>query len=480
VNLSVTATGGTLASYTWNPGPVTGSTVTVTPSATTTYVVSGKDNFGCVVSASVPVTVKQTPTSTFTLSPANVCLGTSQTVTYTGNAPATATYNWNFAGAAVQSGTGQGPYTILFNNANNYNLQLQVTDNGCTSVTTTQPTTVSTPVTAAFSVSDSLICAGTVINVKFTGSAANTATATWGWGGGTVQSGNGFGPYNVQYAKSGLVTLTVKDGACTSTARFKTITVIQNPVAAFTPDVTAGCAPLSVTFTNQSQNAGAFTWNFGDGGKSTDANPVHTYNTTGTYTISLAVSAMNKCFDTLVKTNMIQVKQYPVADFTATPVENVPLELHLANFGFNNTSQNAVTYKWDFGDKTTSSVLNPTHHYVYPGNYAVTLIAANDIGCADTAIRKFFMVIPDKVLVIPNAFSPNGDGINDTWEIAGLYGVSDCQIDIFNRWGQKVVSMHGYTPWDGRYNGQPVPVATYYYVIKTVTRTYNGWVAVIR
>ncbi len=63
---------------------------------------------------------------------------------------------------------------------------------------------------------------------------------------------------------------------------------------------------------------------------------------------------------------------------------------------------------------------NASHQYQYPGDYTVTLHAYNDIGCEDTAMRQFMKVIPDKVLIIPNVFSPNGDGANDTWEIAGV------------------------------------------------------------
>ena len=140
-----------------------------------------------------------------------------------------------------------------------------------------------------------------------------------------------------------------------------------------------------------------------------------------------------------------------------------------------------VYYKWDFGDNTNSALNNVTHQYQQPGDFVVTLHAINDIGCEDTAVRKFMMVIPDKVLVIPNVFSPNGDGVNDTWEIAGLRGVTNCSVEIFNRWGQQVYNSHEYNvPWDGTWKGKPLPVGTFYYIIKTATRNYNGWVALIR
>jgi gliding motility-associated-like protein len=481
-NLSVTTTGGTVATYSWNPGNSTGSNISVVPTASTTYTVSGRDGNGCMVSATVPVTVKPLPTSAFTITPANTCLGMPQTIMYTGNAPNTATYNWfGFAGATVQSGSGQGPYTIAFNNTNTYNLQLQVTDNGCVSTITANQTIISTPVSASFTISDSLICAGSTITATYTGTGAAYAAATWGWSGGTVQSGSGFGPYVVKYDRSGIVSLTVKDGTCVSAARSKLINVIPTPVAAFTPDAPAGCAPFVVTFKNESQNTDAWKWSFGDGGSSSDVSPAYTYNNTGKHTVTLIASAQGKCYDTLVQTDLITVKNYPVASFGVNPLENVPLELHQARFDFANSSVGGHTYKWDFGDGDTSALVNPSHQYEYPGDYTVTLHAVNDIGCEDTAVKQFLKVIPDKVLIVPNVFSPNGDGINDKWEIAGLRGNTNCSVEIFNRWGQPVYNSHGYSdPWDGTWKGKPVPVATYYYVIKTVTRNYNGWVAIIR
>lgn len=484
VNLSVSATGGTVAAYTWNPGNVTGSNVSVTPAATTTYTVSGTDNNGCAVSATVPVTVNMAPTSTFTVTPANTCLGITQTVTYTGNATASATYNWfGFAGATVQSGSGQGPHTILFNSAASYNLQLQVTENGCVSTVTTIPVVISPPVNASFTVNETSICSGSTITATYTGTSPGSATATWNWGGGTVQSGSGFGPYTVKYDKTGIINLSVNDGACMSNAPSVLITVLPDPVADFDPNSLAGCVPFSVTYNNKSQNSDSWRWDFGDGaGYSYNGyNSSYTYNNTGFYTVTLIATSQGKCSDTLVRTNLINVKTYPTAAFSTNPAENVPLELHEANFNFSNSSTGAVTYKWDFGDGGNSTIANASHQYQYPGNYTVTLHAYNDIGCEDTAVRQFIMVLPDKVLIIPNVFSPNGDGTNDTWEIAGLRNVANCSVEIFNRYGQQVYNSHGYSnPWDGTWKGKQVPVGTFYYVIKTVSRNYNGWVAVIR
>lgn len=68
---------------------------------------------------------------------------------------------------------------------------------------------------------------------------------------------------------------------------------------------------------------------------------------------------------------------------------------------------------------------------------------------------------------IPNGFTPNGDGTNDTWILENSDAYADCEVNIFNRWGNKVFSSRGYTSaWDGRIDHEELPAATYYYVIK--------------
>ena len=88
-----------------------------------------------------------------------------------------------------------------------------------------------------------------------------------------------------------------------------------------------------------------------------------------------------------------------------------------------------------------------------------------------------------KTPVIPNAFSPNGDGINDTWIIDYLNSYPGVTVQVFNRYGQAVYRSVGYSrPWDGTYNNQPLPVGTYYYVIdrKVAAPKISGWVAILR
>jgi len=110
--------------------------------------------------------------------------------------------------------------------------------------------------------------------------------------------------------------------------------------------------------------------------------------------------------------------------------------------------------------------------------YKLTVTDSRGCVAEDTALIK---VAP--AIKINNTFTPNGDGINDYWDIVGLIAYQEATVDVFDRWGQKVFHSLGYpTPWDGTYNGKPVPVGVYYYVINShyEGQVFSGYVTVIR
>jgi gliding motility-associated-like protein len=93
-----------------------------------------------------------------------------------------------------------------------------------------------------------------------------------------------------------------------------------------------------------------------------------------------------------------------------------------------------------------------------------TVYETNSFGCMgiDTVT---VMVLP--TFIIPNGFSPNGDGYNDLWIIDNIQLFPDCEVEVFNRWGEPLFYSKGYnSPWNGTYGGKPVPVGTYYYLIR--------------
>ncbi|MDD3873392.1 MAG: PKD domain-containing protein [Methanosarcina sp.] len=150
------------------------------------------------------------------------------------------------------------------------------------------------------------------------------------------------------------------------------------PAADFYADITSGPAPLFVQFTDLSQNANQWNWDFGDGTTSTEPNPTHTYSEAGDYTVVLTVSnedgSKSKTLNIVAQENPSQEIILPAADFYAD-ITSGPAPLFVQ---FTDLSQNANQWNWDFGDGTTSTEPNPTHTYSSAGDYTVILTVSNE------------------------------------------------------------------------------------------------------
>lgn len=117
------------------------------------------------------------------------------------------------------------------------------------------------------------------------------------------------------------------------------------------------------------------------------------------------------------------------------------------------------------------------------GIYPITISGGSAVNYTFNYVNATLTIIAPTVLVIPNTFTPNNDGVNDSWKIPALASYPDCLVQIFNRYGSKVYSSVGYTvPWDGTYKGAEVPDGVYYYIIdtKVLPGKASGYVNVIR
>jgi gliding motility-associated-like protein len=246
------------------------------------------------------------------------------------------------------------------------------------------------------------------------------------------------------------------------------ITVI-NPVADAGNDTTV-CEGATVQL-NGSGN-GSFVWSPSAGlSSSIIADPSFTAKQSQQYTLSVQ---QQNC--TASATVNIKVLPLPVvnagADKTIMNGQSTILNGYV-----NDTS---VNYYWTPDlYMTDAHVLQPTVQP--PTDITYTLHAESNAGCG-TATDDVFVKVYQKVLV-PNAFSPNGDGVHDVWQIEALAAYTDADVSVFNRYGQLVFHSIGYNrPWDGTYNNKPVPLATYYYVIdlKNNTPKLSGWVVILR
>jgi gliding motility-associated-like protein len=221
------------------------------------------------------------------------------------------------------------------------------------------------------------------------------APSSWLWNFGNGQTSTAQNPL-ITYTSPGIysVSLTVKNaGGSDVEQKLNYIIVDTVPQALFISKI-AGCIPLVDTFTDQSiAGSGtitSWTWNFGDGATSTAQNPVHTYATQGTYTVSLTVQNSKGCRDTLTADTLIHTGAKPTAAFT------YPVLYTCASdpVRFNNNSKGTVTsWLWTFGDGDSSTRQNPLHYFQDTGYLKIILRAINN-GCVDSFQTKNLYVKP--------------------------------------------------------------------------------------
>ena len=154
-------------------------------------------------------------------------------------------------------------------------------------------------------------------------------------------------------------------------------------------------------------------------------------------------------------------------------------------FNLSESDSTIISYEWDFGDGFTSGEENPSHTFEEAGDYIITLRIETINGCYDDTIAM--VALTEYVqLFIPNAFTPNGDGFNDTFEIKGT-SMADYNLYIYNRWGQQIWSTHNFeNMWKGEdMYGNPVESGSYIYRIQGTDYQktpvlYDGTVNVVR
>ena len=194
---------------------------------------------------------------------------------------------------------------------------------------------------------------------------------------------------------------------------------------------------------------------------------------TGIHVLTYTYQGLNSCLE--FKTQTIAVMAAPDAgagpDLRVLEGSGIPLEAK--------ASGDSLTYKWFPATALDrDDILNPTASPVEDITY--TLTVTSKAGCI-TMDEVNVTVL--KTPVIPNAFTPNSDGVNDEWNIKHLESYPDATIEVFNRFGNKVYSSVGYAEaWKGKFNGDDLPVGTYYYIInpKSGRTTVSGAVSIIR
>ncbi|MCD6598343.1 MAG: gliding motility-associated C-terminal domain-containing protein [Bacteroidales bacterium] len=240
----------------------------------------------------------------------------------------------------------------------------------------------------------------------------------------------------------------------------------------------SGCAPLNVEFENYSRIKGAFEWHFGDGGKSTQEEPVYLFDEPGEYVVSLAVFMEDGSVFSAKK--MIEVYAKPKAAFEI-------YHDNLSDVGqpvvFLNYSKGADKNLWSFGDGYFSEEVSPEHYYNETGKYNVKLKVISDEGCADSTIITNAFENAGCQIEFPTAFLPNINGPSNGYYSKGLTtnevfhpehkGVMEYHLKIFSRNGLLIFESNDINRgWDGYMNDRLAKRGVY--VWKVRGRFSNG------
>jgi len=420
-SVTLTATGA--SGYVWDNGVTNG--VSFTPASTQTYTVTVSDAVGCSATDQVTVTVNSIPNINAGANQA-ICPGGSVILSGSGGT----SYTWN-------NGVTNG---VSFNPASTQTYTVTGTDaNGCTNTDQVLVTVNALPNVSAGQ--DQSVCAGTTVTLNGSGA------VSYVWNLSVVN--------NVPFTPGATQIYTVVGTDANGCQNSDQVTVTVNPP----PTIGAGvdqtiCVGSSVTLSGT--GGVSYSWNYGV------TNGVSFNPGVGTQTYTVTGTDANGCTNT--DQVVINVLTVPVAGINSTdPLSGYPGLV----VTFTNSSTNATGFVWDYGNGDTDVTSNVNQNggstFNSPGTYTITLTASNGV-CQDDD-QLIVIVIPFEPLVIhvPNVFTPDADGLNDTFQI-DTENATSMSVVIVNRWGEFIEELNDLTDvWDGTSKGKEMSEGVYFF-----------------
>lgn len=492
---------GSLANWSWNFGdgtPLNTSAWNLShlysaPGNYQVTLITYSSNLACSDTLQDSITVFPMPVANFSFT--NVCL--NQTMNFNDSSSifsgSISGWSWDF-GDGTSLVTVQNP-SHTYTDPGTYIVSLISTSNNNCKDTVTKSIVVHPLPDAEYSALN--VCDGS--NVLFNDLSSILTTDTiqfWAW-----DFGDGSAISNTQnnshlYSAAGSYTielLIISNFGCLDSIS-KVRVVNPNPVVNFSAIDTVGCEPLCVSFQNSSSistgTIATWLWDASDGSQVSNAqNLFHCYIDDSvylpvSYSPSLTVTSDSGCVSILSKNNYITVYPQPDASFTVQPQTTTIIDPVVS---ITDLTTGGDFWYWNFGDSDTSSVFDPAPHtYSDTGTYTIMLITSTQYNCIDTAYQTV-IVEPNFLFYIPNVFTPDGDGINDSFTGKGIF-ITEFEMTIFDRWGSLIYKSTDINkPWDGRANrgveGAQTDVYIYSFKItdhKMKKHNYKGIVTLLR
>ena len=368
----------------------------------------------------------------------------------------------------------------------------------------TQTLTVTTGLAPVVTVTPSTLTLCSGLLVTFTANVSNLSdlvnpTYQWQVNGANVGTNSSTYPTSI-ISSTDVVTCEVSNNdACpaTKTATSPGIAVLTDVTltATITSSATGViCSGTTVTFTatpNYSDNNTNYQWQVNGapvGGNS--AQYVNDNFADGDLVTCTITNTQAPCLITTAFTPTEPIKLTIVSPQEAAPSVTITASADHVYAGLPITFTAAVTnagsditYQWQVNGVNAGTNGSAFTTTTLTNGDNVTCTVTPGISCVTpvTSLPITVTILPPLTITPPNAFTPNGDGVNDLWVIAGLATYPDCKIKTYNRYGKLVFQSVGYSkPWDGLYNGAHLPVGTYYYVIDFNKSKISGYVELIR
>ncbi len=452
---------GQIINYAWAFGDNTTASIT-----SPTHLYSGFGNFNvsltatsnrnCVNTATQPVTVHPKPSVNFQSNTA--CL--NQATQFSNQSSIAAgtiiKYRWDFENDGVIDDSTANPSYIYPIAGTQQSRLMAISNNQCVNQNLTPVIVHYNPV-ANFSAPSTCLPAST----KFTNlSMSNDGAITsynWDFNGDNLMDNNQTNPQYI-YAQTGAygVKLEIQtEFGCINTI-IKTVYANATPSAIFTSQNKTGCPSLCVNFTNSSTigNGSIVTnqWIFGDNSDPDySQNPTHCY-ASGNYNVTLKVVSDSGCISSSTIPNFVNVYPTPIANFIITP-DKVEITEPLIEVEDMSIGANTITYTFDDGTIKTTPNFNYTFNTLNAKTVSIMQLVTNTDGCRDSII-KMVEIRPAYTLYIPNAFTPNSDGVNDGFRAVGV-GIAQFKLEVFDRWGALIFETDDINnAWDGSVKGK--------------------------
>jgi gliding motility-associated-like protein len=455
-----------IGQYWWSFGDGSNSTVK-DPAKTYSNFSSGytvqlvaSSSKGCrsdTVTQTIPV--KDKPTATLQYN-GDACANTAFAITASSavNNASISSHQWLQNGTAI---TNNSPTLTINQSAGNYRIQyLATSSEGCRSDTALQQLTIDAKPTAVFTTTNTCTQKNIVVNNSSTG---NISRYKWQWGNGDSSLlQNPVYAYPIAGTYSITLQTTTANG-CTAIST-QPITIAAGPIANFT--IAESCLGKTISISNNSSGSN-YIWQSSDGQSSNATVPSFTYNTQGDYTIKLAVTGSFGCTDSSQQNFLVVPVAIGVAAANSIAIINQPVRL---------TATGAATYTWLPANLFSSnSGSSPIFRATNAGVYPITVTGITAQGCTGTAAIEIKVFATSAGLLLPNAFSPNGDGLNEVLRpiCTGLQRLNYFQI--YNRYGQLVYQQQQCgtsVGWDGTVKGKKQNAGAYIYTWQGVD--FNG------